>query len=339
MSIASRRTLLVSQTGFILTLLCSCLNAGQVFADDPAGLVWFVGSVTGLIGESATVDLGEAHDLRSGEKLALFRSNDDHYDPLGTLTIDDSRPTWCLMAKSSRFQPQSGDVVIYVRSLKQLGTGEQFQDAFLKHQIISRGNRNRSSSLNLEEESAILQRFVNRQPRWVMEHNPVAGAIRSASVDRDALAEVQPLLNQILKYQEFLSQGVPVEKAVGAEWALVLSTLVIREVGVPQPDAGGEPTGTAEEPGTDPAPTLPKAVDIPVESIRRHVDNIMFSRSLEERRVATLICTALEQFGPIHEKLWISEQLRSTQFASLATDEQLLLEFETVLQRERLEQM
>ncbi len=331
----SRRTLFVSCTGVLLTLLSSRLNAAQVSADDPAGLIWFVGSVTGLVDERASVDLGEAHNLRSGQALALFRRNDDHFVPLGILTIADSRPTWCLMEKSTRFQPRPGDVAIYVRSMKQLGTGEEYQDAFLKHQIASRGDRNGYSSLQLHEEAAVLQRFVNQQPRWVKEHKPVAGAIRSASVNRSALAEMQPLLNQILKFQEFQSQGVPVDKAVGAEWSLVLSTLVVREVGLPEPDAtDGKPEPTE----TDPATELPTESTIPVESVRRQVDRIMFTRTPEERRVATLICTALEQFSPLHEKLWISQQLRSTQFASLATDVQLLLEYEAVLAQLRADQ-
>ncbi len=334
----SRRTLLASCTGVFLTLLSSRLNAAQVRADDPAGLIWFVGSVTGLVDERASVDLGEAHNLRSEQALALFRRNDDHFVPLGILTIVDSRPTWCLMEKSSRFQPRPGDVAIYVRSMKQLGTGEEYQDAFLKHQIASRGDRNGYSSLQLHEEAAVLQRFVHRQPRWVKEHKPVAGAIRSASVDRNALEEMQPLLNQILRFQEFQSQGVPADKAVGAEWSLVLSTLVVPDVGLPKPDATDgkpEPTETTEP---DPATELPTESTIPVESIRRHVDRIMFTRTPEERRVATLICTALEQFSPLHEKLWISQQLRSTQFASLATDVQLLLEYEAVLAQLRADQ-
>lgn len=338
MSSVPRRTLLVSCTGFVLTLLSSLLNAAQVSADDPAGLIWFVGSVTGLVDERASVDLGEAHNLRDGQALALFRRNDDHYVPLGILTIADSRPTWCLMEKSSRFQPRPGDVAIYVRSMKQLGTGEEFQDAFLKHQIASRGDRNGYSNLQLQEEAAVLQRFVNRQPRWVKEHKPVAGTIRSASVDRNALDEMQPLLNQILKFQEFQSQGVPIDKAVGAEWSLVLSTLIVREVGLPQPDANDGKPEPSETNVTEPATELPTESTIPVESIRRHVDRIMFTRTPEERRVATLICTALEQFSPLHEKLWISQQLRSTQFASLATDVQLLLEYEAVLEQLRSEQ-
>ena len=338
MTSVSRRTLLVSCTGFVLTPLSSLLNAGQVSAVDPAGLIWFVGSVTGLVDESASVDLGEAHNLRTGHALAVFRRNDDHYVPLGILTIGDSRPTWSLMEKSSRIEPRRGDVAIYVRSMKQLGTGEEFQDAFLKHQIASRGDRNGYSSLQLHEEAAVLQRFVNQQPRWVREHKPVAGAIRSASVSRSALAEMQPLLNQILMFQEFQSQGVPVDKAVGAEWSLVLSTLVVPEVGLPQPDASDGKLEPSETTVTDPATEPPAENTISVESIRRKVDSIMFTRTPEERRVATLICTALEQFSPLHEKLWISQQLRNTQFASLATDVQLLLEYETVLEQLRLGQ-
>ncbi len=339
---SSRSTEFLGQAGFAVTLLLSCLNPAETAAEDPAGIVWFVGSVTGLIGDRAAIDMGEAHSLRIGDALSVFRGKDDHYVPLGILTIADSRPTRSLMARTSWFQPQVGDVVIYMKSLKQLGTGAEFQDEFLKHQVFAAGTRNRYSSQHLAEESETLQRFMHRQPQWVKEHKPVAGAIRSASVSRSALDEMQPLLNQILTYHEYQSQGIPVDKAVGAEWSLVLSTLVIRDDGGLSPDVSAETVKPLDEAatgqGTESASVTSKAAEIPIESIRRHVDKIMFTRSPEERRVATLICTAVEQYSPLHERLWISQQLRNTQFASLADDFQLLLEFEAVLQKLREEQ-
>ena len=61
----------------------------------------------------------------------------------------------------------------------------------------------------------------------------------------------------------------------------------------------------------------------------------MFTRSAEEKYVATLICASIEHYAPRHEELWVSQQLRHSQFASLAEDAAWLEEFELVMQKVR----
>jgi hypothetical protein len=118
----------------------------------------------------------------------------------------------------------------------------------------------------------------------------------------------------------------------------VLATLRIPEGEDEESPADSTVKTSEDEPSGEPAAALKKSTEIPIERIRRTVDQTLFTRMPEERRVATLLCTALEQFSPRHETLWISQQLRSTQFASLADDEQLLAEYETVMERVRAAQ-
>jgi hypothetical protein len=253
--------------------------------------------------------------------------------------IKNSLATWSIPASTIRFEPETGDRVIYVRTLSQLGTAESFLDGFLRLQIVKTSRQNGYSTLQQLEEADVLESFVKRQPRWQRNQEHIAGTIRSSSISRKDLEEMQPLLNQVMKFQDYRSLGVSIEQAAGAEWQSVLMTLTPAPVVVFDSiersvnEAEAKAPATGDNPAGDSGESLKSVV-----AIRRHVEALLFLRSPEERNVVTMICAALEKAQPRNERQWYSLQLRSTQFAALAEEKQLLDEFEAVMRRVRADE-
>ena len=306
---------------------------------DGAGIVWFVGSVLPDNPGRARIDLGDAHALSEGDALAVFRARDNHFVPMGTIRVSQSLATWSIPAATARFKLETGDRVAYVRTLHQLGTGPAFLDHFLRQQIVKTSHRNGYSTVRQLEEADVLERFLIRQPRWQRNQEHIAGTILSSSVSRKDLQEMQPLLNQVMKFQDYQSLGVPIEQTTGAAWTSVLKTLTPADIELFD---SIEFTAITADDGNKPAETDPIADSAEstkqIGAIRRHVDALLFLRQPEERNVVTIICAALEKAQPQNERQWYSLQLRGTQFAALADEKQLLDEFELVMRRVRAEE-
>lgn len=320
---------------------CLVLPIGQADDMDPqdgAGIVWFTGSVLEKNEGQMAIDLGDAHALEDGDDVAVFRLRDHEFRPLGTIQILESRAIWSMPKPTIRFDLEPGDRILYVRTLAQLGTADVFRDRFLKQQFIKAGLRNRYSTFNQLEEAAVLERYRARQPRWEMNQAHIAGVIRAASLSRRQIDEMQPLLTQALKFQDYQTLGVPIEPTIGTAWDSVLKTLT------PAPpeifDSAERAALAAEAAKQSEKPTSSVETSERLKKIaliRRHVDSVLFLRSPEERNVITIVCAALDVAQPRNERQWFSFQLRKTQFASLADEELMLEEIETVMQRVRQE--
>lgn len=325
--------------GIAVALMHPVTSADDAYIRDGAGIVWFVGSVLPNDGGKARIDLGDAHALSEGDAMAVFRARDSHFVPLGTIRVNQSLATWSIPALTTKFELEAGDRVVYVRTLQQLGTGPEFLDHFLRQQIVKTSHRNGYSTIRQLEEADVLERFLIRQPRWQKNQEHIAGTILSSSVSRKDLQEMQPLLNQVMKFHDYQSLGVPIEPTTGAAWTSVLKTLTPADVEIFD---SIESTTIVTDSGYPPAETEPNADSAEsmkqIGAIRRHVDELLFLRQPEERNVVTIICAALETAQPRNERQWYSLQLRRTQFAALADEKQLLDEFELVMRRVRAEE-
>jgi hypothetical protein len=319
----------------------------QAEVRDNVGIVWFIGEVEHRSDGQATVNLGDAHALRDNQEnsvVAVFRAQDLYFRPLGIARIEESYGTWSIVKKSVFLDLQTGDRVIYARTLSQLGTGDSFRDDFIRRQITKTGTRNSYGTISLQSEARTLQKFISVQPKWVQKHQHVAGIIRAASLSRQDVQEMEPLLTQVMKFQDYQALGISPQKTIGMEWQLVLDllappptdifgvereTVVLTAKDVDGSSADAENTDAAE------ASTAPDAANAPneqrIESIRKNVERLMFARSKEERNVVVILCVTLEKLEPKNERQWFSLQLRSTQFAPLADDRQFLDDIQNVM--------
>jgi hypothetical protein len=310
--------------------------------DSVTGLIWFIGSVTEHGTSPATVDLGEAHALHEGDRIAIFRSVDSHFEPIGTCRVLESRATWCIPQVPVGRALRSGDRVIYVRTISQLGAGEDFRNEFLLRQLVRMTNANSYSTLRQQEEADALQRFVARQPRWQRDQKRIAGTVRSETVTSDEANRLKPLFNQVLKFQEYRTRGIPVRHAVGAAWDDVLTALTPRTPPLlPPAEVTTEAAKAALQNAAANKPPQPaqvidrSALDKRIDRIRRHTERILFVRSREERNVVTIICAALELDSPSNERQWYTYEIAKTQFAAQSEDPQLLDDLEAVVEAVR----
>ena len=69
--------------------------------------------------------------------------------------------------------------------------------------------------------------------------------------------------------------------------------------------------------------------------MRREAENILFTRSAEERNLAVIVLAALYVEKPGNERQWIVDQVRVSQFPSLAVNDQFIEDLLKILKRVR----
>lgn len=316
---------------------------------DGVGIVWFIGTVQHGDRGQAVFDMGDAHALDDGEAVAVFRPLDMHFRPLGVVSIQDSFASWSIPARA--IDLKKGDIFIYARTLDQLGTGNAFREGFLRQQIVKTGTRNSYSTVLQQAEADALQTYIARQPKWARDHKHVAGAIHSASASHVEKKHVQALLKQVMHLQTFKALEVPVAVSMGDEWESVLMLLLPMEPPMMDPPKivnTDDGTVAADAPAEEVSPaTAAQNTDQLVDTCRRTVERLMFIREVEERRLATVLCVALESIDwkavasrpPANERQWFTLQIQKSQFPSLAEDDQFLDDVQRVMTKVRQELM
>jgi hypothetical protein len=304
------------------------------------GIVWVAGTVVSEDEEAARIDLGEVHSILPGDRLAVFRSQENHHVPVGTVTVEETSANWCRPRLSLATPLRQGDRVFAIRILNQFGTPREFLQAFLERQLVSATNRNSYSTLRDVEVAMSLHDLSRRQQLWLRELKTRAGRIPSASVTSDTWEELQPLLRQVRRLQDFRAVGLPIDRAVGPAWDSVLITLTPEPARSslptqiePKPE-GKQASAEADAAGESVSPAKAE-LERRITLIRQETEQRLFSRFPEERNLAVVLCAAIDIEGPKNELLWISLELAKTQFPQLAEDRDMLEEMPVILSRVR----
>jgi hypothetical protein len=342
MSFSSRQFLL----RVVATLIVACaagFTAEPAVADkidklDGAGVIEFFGTINLQEGNHPIIDLGDAHGLHEANEVAIFRAEDMHFRPLGSFRIEESFATHSIPEVPSGIQLKDGDRVVYVKTLGQMGTGGAFRESFLRQQLIKTAERNSYSTFRQQDEADSLQRYMSLQPRWVRDRKHFAGRMRSPSVTVQAADDMIPVLSQVQLLQHYHSLGILIDRNIGRNWLTVMNALK------PEPEVVfGEPrmtNATTKEASskTSAATQPPEPIDVierRAERMRREADNILFTRSAEERNVAVIVLAALDVEKPRNERQWIIDQVRISQFPSLAVNDQFIEDLLKILKRVR----
>ena len=342
MSFSSRQILL----RVVASLIVACATgftveqavADQIDKLDGAGVIEFFGTIHLQEGNHPIIDLGDAHGLHEANEVAIFRAEDMHFRPLGSFRIEESFATHSIPELSSETKLKDGDRVVYVKTLSQMGTGGAFRESFLRQQLIKTAERNSYSTFRQQDEADTLQLYVSRQPRWVRNRKHFAGRMRSPSVTVQAADDMIPVLSQVQLLQHYQSQGILIDRNIGRNWLTVMKALK------PAPEVVfGEPRlVTAETQGESSKPSAATQPQEPIEVIerraermRREADNILFTRSAEERNLAVIVLAALYIEKPRNERQWIIDQVRVSQFPALAVNDQFIEDLLKILKRVR----
>lgn len=340
MSVFNRQSFLRLASGLTVAVFAGILGetavAEKIDKLDGAGVIEFFGTIHLQEGNHPIIDLGDVHGLHEGNEVAIFREEDMHFRPLGSFLIEASFATHAVPEVPSGVELRDGDRVVYVKTLSQLGTGDGFRESFLRQKLIKTGERNSYSTFRQQAEADTLQRYVSRQPRWVRDRKHFAGRMRSPSVSVQAADDMTAVLSQVQLLQHYHSLGISIDRNIGTNWLTVIKALK------PAPEVVfGEPrfAKTQEEAsGPSAAMTPPEPIDLierRAERLRREANNVLFTRSAEERNLAVIVLAALYVEKPRNERQWIIDQVRASQFPSLAVNEQFIEDLLKILKRVR----
>lgn len=329
-------------TAAVASALCAPPAAAQSDTNslNGGGIIWVAGTVISESGEVPRIDLGEVHSILRGDQLAVFRPQDNHHVPVGTVIIEETSANWCRPRISVLTPLQKGDRVFAIRILNQFGTPREFRQAFLERQLVSTTNRNSYSTLRDTEVAMSLHDLSRRQKFWLRELKTNAGRIPSASVSTEAWQNLQPLLRQVRRLQDFRAVGLPIEPTIGKAWDSVLTTLTpqsaqssLPAAAEPQPD-GSQAAAAEPAPADEPSPAQ-VALERRITLVRQETEQRLFSRFPEERNIVVALSSVIDIEGPKNELLWISLELAKSQFPELADDRDMLEEMPVILSRVR----
>lgn len=329
-------------TGFAVAIVAGFCGAAAVAEEidklDGAGVIEFFGTIHLQEGNHPIIDLGDAHGLNEADVVAVFRAVDMHFRPLGAFTIQESFATHAVPEVPAGVELRDGDRVVYVKTLSQLGTGDRFRESFLRQQLIKTAERNSYSTFRQQDEADTLQRYVARQPRWVRDRKHFAGRMRSPTVSVQSADDMTAVLSQVQLLQRYQSVGISIDRNMGVEWVAVIKALkpapevVFGEPKYNKPKSDEEGAGKiAVEPNADPVDVVERRA----ERFRREASDILFTRSAEERNLAVIVLAALYVEKPRNERQWLIDQVRVSQFPSLATNEQFIEDLLKILKRVR----
>ncbi|MFO0999067.1 MAG: hypothetical protein U0936_01915 [Planctomycetaceae bacterium] len=342
MSVVSRQLYFRFIAGLTFTLFTGMCVATAVAEKidklDGAGVIEFFGTIHLQEGNHPIIDLGDAHGLHEANEVAIFRAEDMHFRPLGSFRIEESFATHSIPEVPSGVELRDGDRVVYVKTLSQLGTGDGFRESFLRQQLIKTAERNSYSTFRQQDEADTLQRYVSRQPRWVRDRKHFAGRMRSPSVSVQAADDMTAVLSQVQLLQHYQSLGISIDRNIGSNWLTVIRALrpapevVFGEPRYNKPKSNEEtPAAKPVEPNQDPIDVVERRA----ERFRREANSILFTRAEEERNLAVIVLAALYVEKPSNEGQWIIDQVRASQFPSLAVNEQFIDDLQKILKRVR----
>lgn len=299
----------------------------QSTLDETKLLVYYVGTVERTTLGRAIIDLGDVHDIRvddkarSRDKLAIFKATDNYFEPVGVVTAERSHGLWTVTSPTTGLQVEPGQIVIQIRSVAELSTGERIRDGFLAYQKIVNSNRNGYSTMRSLETASTLRGIEAQQPRWLRtrQSDPIggnqriAGIIESPSQPPEMPQRLKNLLGQINQFRRLHDQGHPVVEAAGPEWASVMSILTSR----PRPANVDVDTEVVETEVVKESESKP----IAVVDIRLAVGNRMFQRNPQEKAIATAYAAAILHSGIDNEKEWLDRETTVCMFPELKSDE------------------
>ena len=305
---------------------------------DGAGVIEFFGTIHLQEDKHPVIDLGDAQGLHEANEVAIFRAEDMHFRPLGSFRIEESFATHAVPEVPSGVELRDGDRVVYVKTLSQLGTGDDFRESFLRQQLIKTAERNSYSTFRQQDEADTLQRYVSRQPRWVRDRKHFAGRMRSPSVSVQAADDMTAVLSQVQLLQHYQSLGISIDRNIGRNWVAVIKALKpAPEIvfGEPRYNKSKSNEETSAEKPLGPNQESVDVVERRAERFRREADNILFTRSAEERNLAVIVLAALYVEKPRNEGQWLVDQVRVSQFPTLAVNEQFIEDLLKILKRVR----
>jgi hypothetical protein len=309
----------------LITISTTAVSA-QTPGREPNGIVYFAGTVRVIIQGAAVVDVGDVHKLKAGDVLAVFRTTDSYFRPLGTIRIAESHPNWMHATRASSSLVRKGDVVMFVRTVAEIGQPRHYLDQYIATQNLKSVGRNKYSTFNQRSVALALRDIEKRQPIWVRQDRRISGLVTGNSLDGSAESRLQYLEHQINQIRGLEGQGVRAPAAAGPRWQSVMSVLR----GPSIEEYNDETTLTQVDDSVITADDDEIEL-LPIAEIRSVVHRLLFDRPEEERDTLSVIVTAMLRLDVGDENLWVRRQLMESQFPVLANDDQIYFDVDKIM--------
>lgn len=128
---------------WLLSILCLVALASAVQADPWSHKGYVTGKVLTGGNHYAFIDMGYAHRIRPFQQVAVFRSRNRVFHPIGVFRVERVDPTQAVVPQSRDNPARDGDLVVTLeRDLIPLDEGGFLEDHYVRTQIINRGTRN-----------------------------------------------------------------------------------------------------------------------------------------------------------------------------------------------------
>jgi len=288
-----------------------------------SGLVYGLGAVHSVSEGAAQIDLGDVHTVQVGDKVSVFRAQDNYFIPVGVIEIAETSPTVSRCHRSRNASPKQGDVVMFVREFDQLRNPEHHRSHYVRQQLVKSVGRNHYSSQRRGDVAVALADYDVDYRKWERSKRDVIGFLYGKTFVKTEDLPVRQLLRQIDMMREFHRTGRANLSVAGPAWESTMSVLFGPTVAARNKAA--QNVVTEDEFGASAGPEL--------RDIRRVVNEEFYDRLDEEQKVISYLAANALKSAPRNIDSWFQQRLEQSQFPTLAGDDAVMETVRTVLQK------
>ncbi len=304
-----------------LMILAGCAAAADA-AERTTRPDFFIGTVTSRVGTSIRVDLGFVHGLRQDQQLAVFRSSDTSWDPVGIVAVAEVGSHQSGVRVSRGLNPQPGDLVLVSAAATPEVSRSALQHYYVTSRILTLKGRNQYDTRPVGTEVRELAYRQNMARRWYRSRDDGPKIAWGATRDVYRSVRVEALARQCQMLDNLLMDAPGAVESLSERWRTILP--FIR--GVPPREPTGEP---APEDADGDFATTADAVNL----LPRVRSEFATEPEALQEMVAVICAAALAQ-PPASLRSFIRSRLLQSQFAYAVTEQETLQAIEDFIVRQ-----
>lgn len=302
---------------FSISILLPQSSGAQERVSSKAEFV--IGQVQRVSG-SAEIDLGFVHALKKGDRLALFRSSDIAWNPIGVVKIANPGSSRSTVASVLGPSPKRGDLVVIAQSLLPARPSKKRAEHYVTQRILSRYLQNGYDTTATSTDTRQLASQKDHANRW-FRHGSKTGIKLTLGVRREAYdsKRVTRLAKQCRYLGKLRVEDPSLMSSLSARWKMILSTVapISDKVEPKQTDA------TSDD-GEEFASTV-------VPNILPRVQQHFKDEPPAVQETTALVLAALLSKSPRSYPAFLQAQYLQTQFPQLGTDEEFVQQLEAFI--------
>ena len=285
---------------------------------------YVVGQIVRVSGD-ADIDLGFVHGFKLGDRLALFRSSDIAWEPVGVVKVTRADSSTSIVTSIHGLRPQRGDLVVVAQSLLPSRPASKRAEHFVTQRILDRRMKNHYDTLATSTDTRQLAKQRYYAKRW-FRRGADSGIKLTMGVRREAYdsKRVVRLAKQCRYLAKLRNEYPTVMTSVSDRWTMVLPTVApVKEPVQPKTtDAADENADAGDEFAATAVPDILPLVEVGFKDEPKAI-----------QETTAVVLAALLAKSPRSYPAFLQSQYLQTQFPRLATDEEFIRELEAFIPR------